>query len=201
MAQLTTFSKLLIVLGIVGFFSVVLLTCNSCLQGGNQYNQSYQQTAPVYYPQYQTVYREDGSSFVMNYLLWRSLMDQGGPNVVNNYYDSHRNEPDFQPQRQQQFRQEAENEVKTQKSSGFGSKPTQTQSSNGFGSRPVETNKSNGFGSNSSPTSEPIKSVQTQNSRGFGSSSSSSYSSPTPQSKTNSVSTTRSNGFGKKNKK
>jgi hypothetical protein len=183
--QLTSFSKILIVLGVFGLIAITAITCNQCLQGCNrqqQYNQGYQQ--PTYYPPqqptYQTVIQPDGSSFVMNYLLWRSLMDQGGPNVVNNYYNQHRNDDDFRPEKQQQYRQVAENEVKTQKSSGFGSKPTQTQFSNGFGNKPVQTQSSRGFGSSSSPST---------------------YSSPSSQSRPNLVSTNRSSGFGSSSSK
>lgn len=150
-------------------------------------------TQPYYQPpqpQPQVVYvqQPDGTSIMMNYLLWRSLMDQGGQTQVNNYYYQHKNEPEFQPQRQQEYRQTYEREkVQTQKSQGFGSKPVETTKSNGFGSKPVETKRSSGFGySTTTSTPKPSTSVSTQRSSGFGSRSS------------NSVSTNRSSGFGKK---
>jgi len=185
--------------------------CWSCSSGCNQPNQNYGYQQPVYQqPQPQVVYvpQPDGTSIMMNYLLYRSLMDQGGVTNVHNYYNNHRNDVEFRPERQQQYRQTYEQEkVQPQKSNGFGSKPVETTKSNGFGSRPVETNRNNGFGSNpvetqkssgfgsyKPTTSTPSQStsVSTQKSSGFGNK----PSSPSPS---KSVSSNKSNGFGKKN--
>lgn len=197
MSRLTTFSKVLII-GLPTLFLLLLVSmCWSCAGGCNRQNQQnygYQQQPVYQQPQPQVVYvqQPDGSSVMMNYLLWRSLMDNGGETNVHNYYNQHRNDEEFRQDRQQQYRQTYEQEkVQTQKSNGFGSKPVETTKSNGFGSRPVETKKSNGFGSSYSPTissSSQSTSVQTKRSNGFGTSSKPS----------NSVSTKKSSGFGKK---
>lgn len=211
MSRLTTLTKVLLIGGSFMFLILLISTCWSCSSGCNQPNQNYGYQQPVYQqPQPQVVYvqQPDGTSVLMNYLLWRSLMDQGGQSNVHNYYNNNRNDEEFRPERQQQYRQTYEQEkVQTQKSNGFGSKPVETNKSNGFGSRPVETNRSNGFGSKpvetqrssgfgsyKPTTSSPSQStsVSTQRSSGFGSKSSSSSSS-------NSVSTKKSSGFGKKN--
>lgn len=148
------------------------------------------------------VHTNDGSSVLMNYLLWKSLMDQGGPNVVNNYYSTHRSDPDFQPDRQSEYQRSYDSsvkkveQVKTTPSNGFGSRQTQTNPSNGFGSKKVDTKKSSGFGNytptpSSSSSSTATKSVTTKSSSGFGSSSK-------PSSSSSSTSTKKSGGFGKK---
>lgn len=184
MSRLTTFSKVLII-GLPILFVILLMSmCWSCAGGCNRQQPNYGYQQPVYQqPQPQVVYvpQPDGSSVMMNYLLWRSLMDQGGVTNVHNYYNQHRNDDEFRPERQQQYRQTYEQEK------------VQTQKSNGFGSKPVETQRSSGFGSYKPTTSTPSQStsVSTQRSSGFGSKSSSSSSS-------NSVSTKKSSGFGKK---
>lgn len=205
MAQLTTFSKTLIVITLVGAIAIFAITCNSCLNGCSR--QSNQNTG--YYPTQQSqpqvmvVTQPDGSQVFWNYMLWKSLMDNGGQTTVNNYYNQHRTDEDFQPSNQSKYRDAyvQEEQVKTQKSNGFGSKPVETNKSNGFGSKPVETKKSNGFGTHvpdnpfnksnykpttsSSSSSTSTKSVNTTKSSGFGT-------------KSNSTSTTKSSGFGKK---
>jgi hypothetical protein len=209
MSRLTTFSKVLL----IGFPTLLIVLmigmCWSCSTGCNhQPTQNYGYQQPIQ-PQPQVVYvqQPDGTSVMMNYLLWRSLMDQGGERQVNNYYNNHRNDDEFRPERQEQYRQTYEQEkVQTQKSNGFGTKPVETNKSNGFGSRPVETKKSTGFGSKPvetqrssgfgsyKPTTSnpsPSTSVSTQKSSGFGSKSSSS-------SPSKSVSTNKSSGFGKR---
>lgn len=202
MTRLTTFSKVLII-GLPALLIILMFgMCWSCSSGCNQPNQNYGYQQPVQ-PQPQVVYvqQPDGSSVMMNYLLWKSLMDQGGETHVHNYYNQHRNEPEFQSQQQQQYRQVYEQEkVQTQKSNGFGSKPVETQKSNGFGNKPVETNKSNGFGTYKSP--EPTKTISTQKSSGFGTVKPSSSPVQTQKSSgfgsKSSVNTTKSSGFGKK---
>lgn len=165
-----------------GFLIISLILAFSCNQPPTQ---QYQQ------PQAQVVYvqQPDGSSIMMNYLLWKSLMDQGGETHVHNYYNQHRNDDEFRPERQQQYRQIYEHEkVQTQKSDGFGTKPVETNKSNGFGSKPVETQKSTGFGNYKPTTTIPPSStsVQTQRSAGFGS-----------KSITQPIKTNSSSGFGK----
>lgn len=207
MSRLTTFSRVLII-GLPTLFVILMLSmCWSCTGGCNRQNQQnygYQQQ-PLYQqpvqPQDVYVQQPDGSSVMMDYLLWRSLMDQGGETHVYNYYNQHKNEPEFQSQRQQEYRRVYEQEkVQTQKSNGFGTKPVETTKGNGWGTpktepiKTVSTNQSNGFGSYNPASSNPNPSttVSTQRSSGFGLKSSSS------SSKTNSVSTTKSSGFGKK---
>ncbi len=197
MSRLTTFSKVIII-GLLTLLLIFLVSmCWSCAGGCNhqaQPNYGVQQQ-PVYQqqPQPQVVYvqQPDGSSVMMNYLLWRSLMDQGGETNVHNYYNQHRNDDEFRQDRQQQYRQTYEREkVQTQKSNGFNSKPVETNKSNGFGSRPVETKKSNGFGTNPTTYQKPSSTISTRPSSGFGSKTTS-----TPPK----VTTTKSSGFGKKN--
>lgn len=216
MSKLTLLSKILII-GIPSIILVMMVSmCISCSNGCNrQPNQVYYQDSQPVYEQSQPsvvyVQQPDGSSVLMNYLLWKSLMDQGGQTRVNNYYYQHRNEPEFQSQRQQEYRQTYEHEkVQTQKSQGFGSKPVETKTSNGFGSKPVDTKKSNGFGSSwPSPTTSSSGPSTSSRSNGFGSSSSSNSfkSNPSVVTKSssgfgsrssNSVSTSKSSGFGKK---
>lgn len=198
MSRLTTLTKVLLIGSSFVFLILLVSTCWSCASGCNQPNQNYGYQQPVYQqPQPQVVYvqQPDGSSVMMNYLLWRSLMDQGGETHVHNYYNNHRNDDEFRPERQQQYRQTYEQEkVKTQKSNGFGSKPVETNKSNGFGSKPVDTQKSSGFGSYKPTTSTPSQStsVSTQKSNGFGNK-------PSQPSPSKSVSTNKSSGFGKKN--
>lgn len=211
MSKLTTFSKVLIGIGLVGFIAIVLMTCNACLSGcGNNQNTGYYQQQPVQYvspqPTVQYVTNPDGTGFWMNYLLYRSLMDNGGQTNVYNYYQQHRNDEDYQPSGQRRYQRDNEvyqEQVKTQKSNGFGSRPVETNKSSGFGSKPTETKKSSGFGSytpststNSGSTStqspkinrflDREKSINTSKSSGFGSSSS------------KSTSTSKSSGFGRK---
>ena len=186
MTRLTTLSKILIIGVSTLFFILLISMCWTCTSGCNQ------QPNQVYYqqPQPQVVYvqQPDGSSVMMNYLLWRSLMDQGGETRVYNYYNQHRNDDEFRPERQQQYRQVYEQEK------------VQTQKSNGFGSKPVETQKSNGFGrDNFGPRqSKPIdydsrsKSIKSNQSSGFGLK-------PSSNKSTNSISSKKSGGFGKRN--
>lgn len=233
--RLTPLSKILVGSAIaILFFFIMFAACNSCRR----------QTVYVQPPQQQVVYQDanvgyvngqpgpvivhtnDGSSVMMNYLLWRSLMDQGGQTQVNNYYNSHRNEPEFQSDAQSRYRQVYDDpstvkkveRVATTPSSGFGNRPTQTNTSNGFGYKPTVTNKSNGFGSNTStpttPRSSGFGNVSTRPSSGFGSSSNSTTRSSTPttsrpssgfgsssssSSSRSSTPTRSSGGFGKKN--
>lgn len=216
MSKLTTFSKVLIGIGLVGFIAIVLMTCNACLSGcGNNQNTGYYQQQPVQYvspqPTVQYVTNPDGTGFWMNYLLYRSLMDNGGQTNVYNYYQQHRNDEDYQPSGQRRYQRDNEvyqEQVKTQKSNGFGSRPVETNKSSGFGSKPTETKKSSGFGtytpsttSNSSSTS-----TQTKKSSGFGWGNSSSTSKSINTSKSSgfgsssskSTSTSKSSGFGRK---
>lgn len=160
---------------------------------------------PSVYPQNQTeddrvivVQRDDGSSFLMNYLIWSSLMNQGGVTQVNNYYNTNYNTPEFKNQQTtykqkydsqtDKFNSKVSKPVETKFSSGFGFKKVETKPSNGFGSKPVETSKSTGFGATKPNTN---KNVNTNKSTGFGSKPSSS---PAPK-----VTTKPSSGFGKKN--
>lgn len=191
MARLTTFSKFLIV-GILTLFLILLISmCWSCTIGCNRQNQQnygYQQQ-PVYQqpvqPQVVYVQQPDGSSVMMNYLLWKSLMDQGGETHVYNYYNQHRNDDEFRQERQQQYRQVYEQEkVRTQKSNGFGSKSVETQKSNGFGKDNFGLRQSKPIDYDSK-----TKSVKSNQSSGFG---------LKPKS-TNSISTKKSGGFGKRN--
>lgn len=202
--KLSNFAKTLIVIGAVGFVAMMIITCNACLQGcGNNHSgQGYYSSQPTYIPtqpQVITVTQPDGSSFLMNYLLWKSLMDNGGQTNVYNYYRDHRNDYDFQPSRQNEYREQErqyQEQVKTQKSNGFGSKPVETSKSNGFGGRSVDTKKSSGFGTYtpSTTTSSGSTSTSTKKSSGFGWGSSSSASN-------NSVSTKKSSGFGSSSSK
>lgn len=194
MSRLTSFSKLLIVIALVGFIAIFAITCNACLGGCNHQpnqNTGYYPTQPQQ-PQVMVVTQPDGSSFLMNYLLYKSLMDNGGQTNVYNYYRDHRNDDEFQDSRQNEYREtyrQQEEQVKTQKSNGFGTRPVETNKSSGFGSKPVETKKSKGF--NYTPQTSPssgstsTNSVSTKKSSGFGNTS-------------NSTSTKKSNGFGKK---
>jgi hypothetical protein len=216
MSKLTTFSKVLIGIGLVGFIAIVLMTCNACLSGcRNNQNTGYYQQQPVQYvspqPTVQYVTNPDGTGFWMNYLLYRSLMDNGGQTNVYNYYQQHKNDEDYQPSGQRRYQQDNEvyqEQVRTQKSNGFGSRPVETNKSSGFGSKPTETKKSSGFGtytpsttSNSSSTS-----TQTKKSSGFGWGNSSSTSKSINTSKSSgfgsssskSTSTSKSSGFGRK---
>lgn len=219
MAQLTTTSKVLVITACAGFLILLGFGCYSCVSECNQrqqyYNQQvYQQPSYPTNPPYQTVVLDNGSSVMMDYLLWKTLMDQGGPSVVNNYYNSHRNDPEFQSDNQQRYQQNQRNyeeKVQDQKSNGFGARPVETNKSNGFGSKPIETQKSKGFGSSwTSPSIYSSPTTTTTRSNGFGSSSNSSSFKSTPSVSTKpssgfgsrpstSVSTTRSTGFGKRN--
>jgi len=192
MSNLTFFQKALIITGLLAVVVLLAVTCNRCLTNQNQaYQQPYQQ------PTVQYVTQPDGTSFMMNYLLYQQLMSQGGQGAVNNYYYSHRNEPEFQPQQQQSYQQTYQ--VETQKSKGFGTvtKPVETQKSNGFGNTStstappptqVTTQKSNGFGNTQPNIVPPPTQVNTQKSNGFGNIS--------PQ---KSITTEKSGGFGVRN--
>lgn len=200
MAQLTTFSKTLIIIGLVGFIAIFAITCNACLGGCNHHpnqNTGYYPIQPQQ-PQVMVVTQPDGSQVFWNYMLWKSLMDNGGQSTVNNYYNEHRNDEDFQPNNQSKYRETyvQQEQVKTQKSNGFGTRPVETNKSSGFGSKPVETKKSKGFNytpqtspSSGSTSTKPTwyndKPVSTKKSSGFGNTS-------------NSTSTKKSSGFGKK---
>lgn len=140
------------------------------------------------------VQTDNGSSVLMNYMLWRSLMDQGGPTVVNNYYNTHRSDPEFQSDRQSEYRRNYDSSIKKVET-------VQTKASQGFGNNPVKTNKSDGFG-------KVDRKVETKKSQGFNdykptitnsysNTSSSVKSRPVIVTKT-SITTNKSKGFNKK---
>lgn len=93
MARLTNTSKIIIIGFGLFLFILLGIGCFSCMNGCNRqqdYSREYDNLRrqnynyyehPPQQPQYQTVIRDDGSSFVMNYLLYKSLMDQGGPKM------------------------------------------------------------------------------------------------------------------------
>lgn len=223
--KLTSLSKIIVVSAIIVLFFFVMFTaCNSCNRNRQAvYVQPQQQVvyqdANVGYvngqPSTVVVQTDNGSSVIMNYLIWRSLMDQGGTTQVNNYYNSHRNDPEFQSDAQARYRRAYDDpntvkkteKVQTTQSNGFGNRPVPTNQSNGFGNKPVNTNKSNGFGSpatNSTPKSSWSGNVSTKPSSGFGSStpststrSSSEFGSSSSSSKP--TTTKPSGGFGKRN--
>lgn len=149
-----------------------------------------------------------GQEFLMNYLLWKSLMDRGGEIEVNNYYYNHRSDYEFSTTRQQQYRDEY---------NGYRSRKIQTQPSKGFGVAPnaeipkdtkagIPTLKSNGFGySPNTSTNKGGTSVKPQPFKGFGSRpvvtkpSGGFGSTPKPTFTTpKSIQTNKSSGFGKK---
>ena len=199
MSNLTSFSKVIILVCITGFIVITAVTCNACLSGCNHNPNTGYHQQPVQYvapqPTVQYVTNPDGTGFFMIYLLYRSLLDNGGQTNVYNYYNQHRNDADYQPSGQSKYQRDNEvyqEQVKTQKSNGFGSKPVETNKSNGFGGREVKTTKSSGFGGYTPSTSSNSSSTSTNTTKssGFGSG----YSSP------KSVNTTKSSGFGSSNK-
>jgi len=107
MSQLTTFSKLLIVIGLVTLCSVAIITCNNCTQNNQpqqvvytQPSQPVQASQPyVDYGQYQVVGPDQvvvvydswsGSQFYLSYATWQYL---GGYNAAVDYYRKNRYDP------------------------------------------------------------------------------------------------------------
>lgn len=185
------------------YFPIIFLFFAAC---SNQPQPVYQHEVGYSNGQPSTVVvqTDNGSSILMNYMLWRSLMDQGGPTVVNNYYNTHRSDPEFQPERQSEYRRNYDSSVKkvesvqTKSSQGFGKRDVTTSQSNGFGRKTVDTKSSSGFGTYTPKTTNPYSntssnSVSTNRSSGFGSSPSKSFSSPSK------TTTSKSGGFGRKN--
>ena len=110
MTNLTTFSKVLIILTLVGFFSLFGIMCYNCPKSQPSYSEpSYsQQTAPIQdHGDYQVVSQpggsqvvvvkdHSGSEFLMDMIQFQMLMNMaGGMNNVYGYYNQHRYDPDW----------------------------------------------------------------------------------------------------------
>lgn len=227
MSQLTTFSKILILIVVLVLGTMLVVTCNNCSQGCNRSNQQvYQQTTPPVqdYGDYQVVQQpggqqvvvmrdDNGQEFFMNYLMWQTIFNSQGIGGCRGYYNQHRYDPDWNNQ-QSSYRSYTKSTVNNYYGSGHqvdDSKPLSEQikynQSKGFGKKPAETvpsNQSKGFTGkwfqSSQPSSTPSPSYKP--SSGFGSSSNSS-SSYKPSSGFGSGSSSSSykpsSGFGKSN--
>lgn len=172
MTRLTTFSKTLIVIGFVGIFSLLAITCYNCTNR-QQYQQpgaNYQNSTPVQdYGTHQVISQpggsqvvivkdHSGSEFFMDYLMFQSLMNMsGGMNNVYGYYNQHRYDPTWDRD-QTSYRTKS----KTVINNYYGTPVDDTKSfTEQVKQKDVEYQKSNGF---SKPTT-PIN-TETQ-SRGF----------------------------------
>lgn len=96
MSRLTVTSKIIVIALIATIFMYILLTIQQCYHNNIINNK----TPTVYYPQKKqptlvSVQRPDGSSFIMDFALYRVLMQQGGVSSVNKYYNDNKNTPEF----------------------------------------------------------------------------------------------------------
>lgn len=145
------------------------------------------------------VYRPDGTSFFMAYMLFNSMYNNGGYTQINNYYNNNRGRGDFSDDYQRRYRNEYDaydranpTRQRPQESRGF-SRPWSSENSTR-----VTPNQSNGFGGPSRQT--PTNNNNNQNrvaptrSTGFGSSSRQTPISTSRQSPTRST-PSRSSGF------
>lgn len=203
MTNLTTFSKLLIILSIVGFFSLFGIMCYTCAQNQPSYpqQQSYQQSSPIQdYGDYQVVGQpggsqvvvvkdHSGSEFLMDMIQFQMLMNMaGGINNVYGYYNQHRYDPDW-GRDQSTYRSKTKAVINNYYGSSFDdSKPISDQ----VKQKEVEYKKSNGFSKpTTSPTTGSTSTSSENQSKGF---TNKWFSTPT---NTPSPTYNRSNGFSK----